>query len=273
MTLNQLFISLKQELADHKIFLRGIEEITEAQKTWVLRYFKRHVLKHINPVIIDEDTDLVAFLKDQYTYLFVKMTGKLQNNYSLIEIPSDQIPRFVRMPSEDDAVTLMWLDDVIRLGLDIIFKGLFEYDSIETYSIKMNRDAEYDLAENVDKSVLENMSESLKQRLNAMPVRFSYDAQMPKSIVEFMAKELRMSSIDSLMPGNRYHNFKDFLSFPSIGDDSMENPSLSEVFSSQFENAQTPFEAIAKRDVFLYYPYYSFDYFTEFLRQAPTIRL
>ena len=268
MTLNQLFISLKQELADHKIFLRGIEEITEAQKTWVLRYFKRHVLKHINPVIIDEDTDLVAFLKDQYTYLFVKMTGKLQNNYSLIEIPSDQIPRFVRMPSEDDAVTLMWLDDVIRLGLDIIFKGLFEYDSIETYSIKMNRDAEYDLAENVDKSVLENMSESLKQRLNAMPVRFSYDAQMPKSIVEFMAKELRMSSIDSLMPGNRYHNFKDFLSFPSIGDDSMENLSLSEVFSSQFENAQTPFEAIAKRDVFLYYPYYSFDYFTEFLRQA-----
>lgn len=268
MTLNTIFLSLKEELAQHKIFLRNAEEITETQKKWVLRYFKRHVLKHINPVIIDEETDLVAFLKDQYTYLFVKMTGKEQNHYSLIEIPSDQIPRFIRMPVEDDSVTLMWLDDVIRLGLDMIFKGLFDYDSIETYSIKMNRDAEYDLSESVDKSVLENMSESLKQRLNAMPVRFSYDAQMPKSIVEFMAKELRMSSIDSLMPGNRYHNFKDFLSFPSIGDDSMENPVLSEILSSQFERAQTPFEAISKRDVFLYYPYYCFDYFTEFLRQA-----
>lgn len=268
MTLNTIFLSLKEELAQHKIFLRNAEEITETQKKWVLRYFKRHVLKHINPVIIDEETDLVAFLKDQYTYLFVKMTGKEQNHYSLIEIPSDQIPRFIRMPVEDDSVTLMWLDDVIRLGLDMIFKGLFDYDSIETYSIKMNRDAEYDLSESVDKSVLENMSESLKQRLNAMPVRFSYDAQMPKGIVEFMAKELRMSSIDSLMPGNRYHNFKDFLSFPSIGDDSMENPVLSEILSSQFERAQTPFEAISKRDVFLYYPYYCFDYFTEFLRQA-----
>ena len=268
MTLNTIFLSLKEELAQHKIFLRNAEEITETQKKWVLRYFKRHVLKHINPVIIDEETDLVAFLKDQYTYLFVKMTGKEQNHYSLIEIPSDQIPRFIRMPVEDDSVTLMWLDDVIRLGLDMIFKGLFDYDSIETYTIKMNRDAEYDLSESVDKSVLENMSESLKQRLNAMPVRFSYDAQMPKSIVEFMAKELRMSSIDSLMPGNRYHNFKDFLSFPSIGDDSMENPVLSEILSSQFERAQTPFEAISKRDVFLYYPYYCFDYFTEFLRQA-----
>lgn len=268
MTLNTIFLSLKEELAQHKIFLRNAEEITETQKKWVLRYFKRHVLKHINPVIIDEETDLVAFLKDQYTYLFVKMTGKEQNHYSLIEIPSDQIPRFIRMPVEDDSVTLMWLDDVIRLGLDMIFKGLFDYNSIETYSIKMNRDAEYDLSESVDKSVLENMSESLKQRLNAMPVRFSYDAQMPKGIVEFMAKELRMSSIDSLMPGNRYHNFKDFLSFPSIGDDSMENPVLSEILSSQFERAQTPFEAISKRDVFLYYPYYCFDYFTEFLRQA-----
>ena len=176
MTLNTIFLSLKEELAQHKIFLRNAEEITETQKKWVLRYFKRHVLKHINPVIIDEETDLVAFLKDQYTYLFVKMTGKEQNHYSLIEIPSDQIPRFIRMPVEDDSVTLMWLDDVIRLGLDMIFKGLFDYDSIETYSIKMNRDAEYDLSESVDKSVLENMSESLKQRLNAMPVRFSYDA-------------------------------------------------------------------------------------------------
>ena len=268
MTLNSIFHSLKEELAQHKIFLRDIESITEAQKSWVLRYFKRHVLKHINPVIIDKDTDLVSFLKDQYTYLFVKMTGKDQNHYSLIEIPSDQIPRFIRTPVEDDSVTLMWLDDVIRLGLDMIFKGLFDYDSIETYSIKMNRDAEYDLSESVDKSVLENMSESLKQRLNAIPVRFSYDAQMPKDIVKFMAKELRMSSIDSLMPGNRYHNFKDFLSFPSIGDDSMENPVLTEILSSQFERSQTPFEAISKRDVFLYYPYYCFDYFTEFLRQA-----
>ena len=132
----------------------------------------------------------------------------------------------------------------------------------------MNRDAEYDLLGNIDRSVLENMSEALKQRLNAMPVRFSYDAAMPEDMVRFMASELKMSAIDSMMPGNRYHNFKDFLSFPSIGSDDMENPSLSEIKSIQFETAITPFEAIAKKDVLLYYPYYSFDYFTEFLRYA-----
>ena len=267
-TLNHIYKQLLIELADHNIFMRNQDSITKEQTNWVIAYFKHHVLKHINPVIIDEDTDLVAFLKDEFTYLLVDMTEGDTVHHALIEIPTDKLPRFIRLPSVDKSVTFMFLDDVIRVGIHKIFRGLFSYDKIEAYSIKMNRDAEYDLLGNIDRSVLENMSEALKQRLNAMPVRFSYDAQMPENMVKFMAKELKMSSIDSMMAGNRYHNFKDFLSFPSLGSDDMENPTLSEIKSSQFEMAETPFEAISKKDVLLYYPYYSFDYFTEFLRYA-----
>ena len=267
-TLNRLYKQLLVELADHNIFMRDQDSITKEQKEWVIAYFKHHVIKHINPVIIDTDTDLVSFLKDEFTYLLVNMTDGEEVHHALIEIPTDKLPRFIRMPSEDNTVTFMFLDDVIRVGMNKIFYGLFNYTKIEAYSIKMNRDAEYDLLGNIDRSVLENMSEALKQRLNAMPVRFSYDAQMPEHMVNFMARELKMSSIDSMMAGNRYHNFKDFLSFPSLGSDDMENHALSEIKSVQFETVDTPFDAIAKKDVLLYYPYYSFDYFTEFLRQA-----
>ncbi|MBU3827498.1 MAG: polyphosphate kinase 1 [Candidatus Anaerobiospirillum merdipullorum] len=264
---NKVYRDLMAELAEHKIFLRNEKEISAEQKTWVQRYFKRHVLKHINPVLVTENIDLVSFLRDQYTYLLVKMTGKKSDSYALIEIPSDVVPRFLRLPSQEGDTTLMFLDDVIRLGLDIIFRGFFDYTTIEAYSIKMNRDAEYDLLGNVDKSIIENMTEALKQRLDAIPVRFAYDRDMPKEMVETMAQKLHMSAIDSLMPGNRYHNFKDFLSFPSISDE-YENASLQSVPSAAFDLAQTPFEAITKGDVLLYYPYYSFEYFTEVLRQA-----
>ena len=269
-TLNAIYKDLLGELAKHRIYLHDEKEITESQREWVRSFFKKNVLKHINPVIIDEDTDLISFLKDQYTYLFARMTGEDKSDvrYALIEIPTDQLPRFIRLPSDDDSVTLMFLDNVIRIGLDAIFKGLFSYKYIEAYSIKLNRDAEYDLSDSMDKSLLENMSESIKQRLNAMPVRFAYDAAMPESIVTFMAHKLHMSSIDSLMPGARYHNFKDFLSFPSTGEDNLENPALPGISSSQFDSATNAFEAIAKGDILLYYPYYYFDYFTEFLRQA-----
>ena len=264
---NKVYRDLMAELAEHKIFLRNEKEISAEQKVWVQRYFKRHVLKHINPVLVTENIDLVSFLRDQYTYLLVKMTGKKSDSYALIEIPSDVVPRFLRLPSQEGDTTLMFLDDVIRLGLDIIFRGFFDYTTIEAYSIKMNRDAEYDLLGNVDKSIIENMTEALKQRLDAIPVRFAYDRDMPKEMVETMAQKLHMSAIDSLMPGNRYHNFKDFLSFPSISDE-YENASLQSVPSAAFDLAQTPFEAITKGDVLLYYPYYSFEYFTEVLRQA-----
>lgn len=268
MTLNEIYHNLLSELSSHNIYLRDEKNLSDEQRQWVTHYFKRHVLKHINPVIIDESTDLVAFLKDKYSYLIVRMTGRERNYYALIEIPTDALPRFIRMPSENNSTTLMFIDDIIRLCLDHVFMHLFEYDSIEAYSIKMNRDAEYDLSGNLDKSLLEDMSESLKQRLNAKPVRFAYDAAMPRDLVHFMAKELKMSLIDSLMPGNRYHNFKDFMSFPSIGGDDMEYESLPEVRSTAFDTANTPFEAIRRKDVLLYYPYYSFDYLTEFLRQS-----
>lgn len=264
---NKVYRELMDELGEHNIFLKNDSEITQLQKVWVRRYFKRHVQKHINPVIISDNIDLISFLRDQYTYLLIRMSSKKESHYALIEIPVDVVPRFLRLPSEDNNITLMFLDDVIRIGLDDIFRGFFDYSKIEAYSIKMNRDAEYDLFSSADKSLIENMTDALKQRLDAMPVRFAYARDMPREMVEFMAEKLRMSEMDSLMPGNRYHNFKDFLSFPSISDD-YENPSLQSVPSAAFDTAQTPFEAISRGDVLLYYPYYSFEYFTEVLRQA-----
>lgn len=266
--LNHIYCDLLDELKQNKIYLCNENEVTPEQKAWVRTYFRRHVLKHINPVIFNNNVDLVKFLRDQFTYLVVRMVNDKDENYALIEIPSDVVPRFITMPSTEGVVTLMFLDDVIRIGLNDIFRGLFDYTSIEAYSIKMNRDAEYDLSGNLDLSVLENMSMSLKQRLYALPVRFAYDRDMPKSMVDFMAEKLHLSDIDSLMPGNRYHNLKDLLSFPSIGPDSFENPSLPTIGSTSFDNHSNAFDAINDGDVLLYYPYYSFEYFTEFLRQA-----
>ncbi len=189
--------------------------------------------------------------------------------YALIEIPSDKVPRFIQVPSQNkkDKV-LMILDNVIRVGLDDIFRGLFDYTEIAAYSIKMNRDAEYDLSSQMDRSFIENISVSLKQRLDAVPVRFAYDKEMPKSMVKFLLQKLSMNDFDSVMDGGRYHNFKDFISFPNVGKETLENNKLPALNSKDFDEAKNIFEAIQKEDVLLYYPYHSFRYFTELLRQA-----
>ena len=262
---DRIYDDLKDELAANQIFLKDEAEVTVSQRRYLRRYFKHHVLKHINPVIITDTTDLVSFLKDEYTYLLVRMSGR-HVSHALIEIPSDVLPRFVSIPSSDASFTLMYLDDVIRIGLNDVFDGIFTYSSIEAYAIKLNRDAEYDLSGSMDKSLLESMSDSIRQRLYAMPVRFAYDKEMPDDTLRFIASKFKMTRMDSLMPGGRYHNFKDFLSFPSLGRGGFEYPVLPTIQCYDFDHARTPFEAIARRDILLYYPYYSFDHFTEFLR-------
>lgn len=269
---DKTYRSLLKELETHNIYLYDETQITTEQKEWVKKYFKDNVLKHISPIVMKKSVNLISFLRDKYTYLAVKMsTNNTNEKYALIEIPTDKVPRFIQIPTSNkrDKV-LMILDNIIRVGLDDIFRGLFDYTEIAAYSIKLNRDAEYDLSSQMDRSFIENISVSLKQRLDALPVRFAYDKEMPKSMVKFLLQKLSMDEddFDSVMDGGRYHNFKDFIGFPNVGRDYLENPKLPALNCMEFDTARNMFEAITKDDVMLYYPYHSFRYFTELLRQA-----
>lgn len=271
-TFDATYRELMISLARHNIFLINENQITGGHQSWIKKYFKDKVLRHISPILLTKDSDPIDFLKDQYTYLAVMMKkdGQLVQ-YALIEVPTDYLPRFVSMPADEGnrrRKALIILDNVIRFCLDDIFSGFFDYDEIAAYSVKMTRDAEYDLSNQLNRSVLETMSEGLKQRLKAMPVRFAYDREAPRELVDFLTSKLKMTSYDSIMPGGRYHNFKDFIGFPNVGRSYLENPKLSALNCHEFDQHQTMFQAIAEGDILLYYPYHKFQYFTELLRQA-----
>ena len=142
------------------------------------------------------------------------------SQYALIEIPTGHLPRFVMVPEDKGRgrKTIILLDNIIRYCLDELFYGFFEYDQLKGYAMKMTRDAEYDLSHEVEHSLLEQMFEGVSQRLTAMPVRFIYEMGMPQAMLVFLCDKLRISNYDSLIPGGRYHNFKDFIDFPNVAE-------------------------------------------------------
>jgi polyphosphate kinase len=134
--------------------------------------------------------------------------------------------------------------------------------------MKVTRDAEFDLSNEFSQSLSEQLSSSLKQRINAEPVRLVYDKKMPYNMLNMLKKQFAITSNQGLISGGRYHSFKDFIEFPSIGDKSLEHekfPSLEQHYFTRYNNA---FTAIKTRDILLYYPYHKFSHFTEWLRQA-----
>ncbi|WDO03784.1 polyphosphate kinase 1 [Aeromonas allosaccharophila] len=275
MALGEAFDNTYKELlialARHNIFLVNENQLSDSIQKWLRVFFKEKVLRHIIPILLNKEVNPVKFLKDEYTYLAIEMKKNGQViQYALVEVPTDDLPRFFQLPPEGTRrkKQIIILDNVIRFCLDEIFKGFFDYDEIAAYAVKLTRDAEYDLSDQLDLSLVDKMSDGLKQRLTAMPVRFVYEREMPAAMISFLKLKLQISSYDAIMPGGRYHNFKDFIGFPNVGRDYLENPKLPALDCRDFDGFVNAFDAITKQDILLYYPYHKFHHFTELVRQA-----
>ncbi len=267
---DSVYNDLLLELARNKIFLVNEQQISANQQIWLRQYFKEQLSKHITPILINHDTNLAQFLKDDQTYLAVEIIQGTRIDYALLEIPSDKVPRFINLPLEAlrRRKAIILLDNILRYCLDDIFKYFFDYDKLNAYSIKMTRDAEYDLVTEIESSLLELMSYSLKQRLTAKPVRFIYQSNMPNPMVELLCRKLGISNYDSVIAGGRYHNFKDFISFPNIGNKNLVNKPLLRIRHAWLDQFRNGFDAIREQDVLLYYPYYTFEHVIDLLFQA-----
>ncbi|UTZ31800.1 polyphosphate kinase 1 [Vibrio campbellii] len=267
---DELYGDLIREMARRRIFLVNENQLDDTQKRWITKYFRKEVMPHITPLLIKDDIDVLQFLKDEYAYITVDLRKDDHSQYALLEIPTDHLPRFVMVPEQKGKrrKTIILLDNIIRYCLDELFKGFFDYDELNGYAMKMTRDAEYDLRLEIEYSLLEQMSEGVNQRLTAMPVRFVYEREMPQEMLDFLCRKLQISNYDSLIPGGRYHNFKDFIGFPNVGREYLENKPMPPMKCADFEGYANSFDAIKAKDILLYYPYHTFDHISELVRQA-----
>ncbi len=267
---DELYSELIRDMARRRIFLVNEHQLDDAQVKWIKKYFRKEVLPHITPLMMRDDIDVLEFLKDEYAYIVAELKQETRSDYALIEIPTDHLPRFVMVPEQKGKrrKTIILLDNIIRYCLEDLFRGFFDYEELNGFAMKMTRDAEYDLSHEVEHSLLEQMSEGVSQRLTAMPVRFVYERDMPQAMLEFLCDKLKISNYDSLIPGGRYHNFKDFIGFPNVGREYLENRPLPPMTCADFEGFDNSFDAIKHQDILLYYPYHTFDHMTELVRQA-----
>jgi len=263
-------------LARHNIFLENEDQLSDGHKEWLRRYFHQKIRKFICPIIVSGRVDLGDVLADDVTYLVAELRNGEEFTYALIEVPTDHHPRFIELPAETSRrkKPLVLLDNAIRVGLTEVFEGYFEFEDVQAWSMKLTRDAEYDLAGEIDDSLMDRLSSGLKQRLTAEPTRLVHDREMPERVVEMLKRKLGITRIDAIIPGGRYHNMKDFLGFPSIGRSSLQNAELPPLASKALDNQRNYFSVIKEKDVLLHYPYHDFYHFTEWLRQSahdPTV--
>jgi len=264
-----VYQDILKELNRKKISILNEKQLSKQQGVFVKNHFKEKVMPSLFPIMLDPAAPF-PYLKDKSGYLIVKLgrTGKeKKSKFALIEIPTDLQTRFVVLPKEKENNFIILLDDVIRFCLEDIFQN-FEHDYFEAYNIKLTRDAEIDMDNDISKSFIEKISKGLKARKKGQPVRLVYDSQISPDILEFIMKKIRLGKEDNPIPGGRYHNFKDFMSFPNVGTTDLIYKKIQPLKHPDLVNQKSIFKAIKEKDVLVTYPYQSFDHIIDLLREA-----
>lgn len=265
--------NVELELEQQNIFIINETEITPSQDAFIRAYFAQNVSPLLMTIILDEHRSFPT-LKDTAAYLAVKMVLKTEmgaassatSRYALIEIPKG-IDRFVELPQEGGNSYIIILDDLIRHCLGSIF-NMFEYDTISAHMIKITRDAELDMDNDLSKSFIEKISSSVEHRKVSDPVRFVYDKTIERDTLRFLKTKMEIEETDSVIPGGRYHNRRDYMGFPSLGRTDLLYDKIKPLPVKGFSLEGSVLEQIAKRDFLQYTPYHTFSYLIRFLREA-----
>ena len=258
-----------RELKKLNISIINEKQLTPIQGAFVKNYFREKVKSSLFPIMLDNATAF-PYLKDHLGYLIVKLGRKdktKKNKFAIIEVPTDNISRFLVLPKDKEKNYILLLDDVIRFCLDDIFQN-FEYDYVKAYNIKLTRDAEIDIDNDLSKSFVEKISKGLKARKKGQPVRLVYDSAIAPDMLDFIMKKIKLGKEDNPIPGGRYHNFKDFISFPNVGPPDLSYKKIKPLKHPDFKDQTSLIKVIKRKDVLLTYPYQSFDHIIDFLREA-----
>jgi len=261
---------VQEELRDEGIIMVNEEELDERQKGFLDKYFREKVRPRLVPIMLENIAGF-PYLHNLEIYLAIVLRRKddrSDRKYAVLEVPTDVLPRFTRIPGHDNQAYVIYLDDVIRHGLRDLF-SMFEYDDFSAYSIKMTHDSELDIEPDITTSLLEQVSRSLKMRDHGYPVRFVYDRDIPEDLLSYIVEKNGLSP-DIMISGGRYHNSRDMINFPDPGSqhrrlrfrnpEPLEHPVLRHYTSI--------LKAVEEQDILLHYPYQSFQYTVDLLREA-----
>lgn len=256
------------KLQDHGIHIVRRLELNAYQKEYVENYFADELLPFVQPVLL-VGNKIKPFLNNRALYLAILLQDKENPrqgpNYAIVKIPSDHVSRFLVLPSiEKDKNTVILLDDVVRHSLNLIFPG---YEILDSYSIKLTRDAELYIDDEFSGDLISKIRKSLSKRHIGPASRLVYDRNMPKHFLEFLTHVLELSNYD-LLPEGRYHNNSDFFSFPSFGKDYLTNTPLPPIPYKPLEDCKDIFTAIKKGDHLINPPFHDYESVIRFFESA-----
>ena len=264
-TVNNVIAELEKE----NIFIVNDQNVTPEQLAFIQSYYRKKLNGFIVPIwfsavkTLDSETD-------ENIYLAVKLqrtAPRAATDYAFLELPVSICGRFIQLPDNDGKSYLMYLDDVVRCCLPLVFEGL-EFTTFEAYAFKFTRDAEMEIDNDLRAGTLQKIAKGVKSRKRGEPLRVIYDSAMPKDLMKKVLKKLDLDTLDTILGGGRYQNHKDFMTFPDCGRKDLKYPEWTPILKKELDGPKSLLGKIQDKDRFIHVPYHHFDSLIRVLQEA-----
>ena len=253
------------QLAQEGILLKRRLELSKRQLEFVEDYFHQSMLPYVQPVLLVRDK-IRPFLNTGTLYMVNELTDRKtgETAYALVKMPSQELGRFIELPTDEDRHEVIMIDDIVRQSVSSMFPG---YDIEDTYSIKLTRDAELYIDDEFSGDLVTKIKTSLGKRHVGPTSRFVYDREMPRKLLNYLRDTFGLGRYDLLREG-RYHNNADFFGFPNFGREDLTYPPRPAIPHYVLERSEDFWRAIREKDHLLYYPYHSYEAVVRFFEEA-----
>ena len=257
-----------EELETHKIRLVTEANLNDEQKDFLSQFFYDKLNGSVNPIWLSEIEDLTV-LEDNLIYLIVEKCEKKDNKkkYAIVKVPDRIYGRWVKIPSSDGFDNIMYLDDVIRYCLPLVFLG-FKESTYRAYSFKFTKDAEMEMDNDADFGTMEKIALGVNSRKKGEAVRVIYDHEMPREMQRKLRDRLNTKELDASLAGGRYQNHKDLMSFPDCGRNDLKYDKWTPIMKPEFVSNESILDQIRQKDRFIHVPYHNFNGYIRVLREA-----
>jgi polyphosphate kinase len=266
----KVYFAIVKEMASKNIIIKKHNNLNTAEKKFIAAYFNENIRKHIVPLML-QSNKTAPILSDTNIYLacsLYKSDDKLKPTYALIEIPADATNRFIILPELNNKKNIILLEDAIKQCLPLLFQQ-FGYTHYDAHIIKVTRDADLDVDNELNENLITALEKGLKNRKKGNPTRFVFDKNLDKTYLNFLIKRLQLSNQDAILPGGAIHNFKDFIHFPKhIFNKNDVFKNSSNAIHPLLKQPCLIMGVLQKQDVMLHLPYHSFESVIDLLREA-----
>ncbi|GAB4402967.1 MAG: polyphosphate kinase 1 [Bacteroidia bacterium] len=247
------------------IRIRSINNLREAERTFLHTYFREQVFPVLTPLAVDP-THPFPQLRGLGMNLMVELRApkRHESKIAVIHVPAI-LPRLVHIPAGQGLADFVPVEDIVRKHAAMLFPNM---KILSIAEFRVTRNADLDLSEAEADDLLKLIERELRKRRLGTVIRLEVSKQISPANRSLLQRITGLQAQD-VYDIPTYLDLTGFMQLMDQGvDTDLRDPAFTPARNQRIVRGHSIFETIAQGDLLLYHPYESFNPVVEFIEEA-----